>query len=138
MTPDVESVPGLNDLTRWFGSFPSFHDAEVTWMMLDRSKQSRIAIHAFEETDKVDSRGFGVCTKHAIVTFVLEGIVDATVEGFNRQNVLNGLSFDRTAEGFRLVLEGSHGANATLNAERVQIELQPGIPDDSLYLRFRS
>jgi uncharacterized protein (DUF433 family) len=125
-------IPGLDKLIAWFGFFPSFHDAEVTSMSLDRSGPSRITVHTWAMTDQVSDGGAYVCQKHVMVTFVLEGIKDISLEGFNRQNVLNGISLDRTSEGYQLVLEGIYGVDGKIEAELVSIEFEPGTPSQSL------
>jgi hypothetical protein len=54
-------------LTRIFGTWPSFHDAEVLTVRLDRSGNSaddgpalEAAIHVFRMTSEIDSRGYYV------------------------------------------------------------------------------
>lgn len=42
----------------------------------------------------------------------------------------------QTAEGYEITLEGSHGLSGSVTADRVYLELQPGIPSDSQYLKF--
>ena len=70
-TPDV---PGASDVVAWFGYWPTFHDAEVLSITLDRLAGCRVAIHAFESTPEVDSSGCYVHAKHAVVTFHLEAL----------------------------------------------------------------
>jgi len=85
-------LPGLEELVAWFGYFPSFHDAEVISVSLERAGASRISVHTFQMTNETDEKGRYICRKHVVVTFVLERIRDLCIEGFNRQNVLNGIS----------------------------------------------
>jgi len=88
-------IPGAADLAAFFGYWPTFHDAEVLTIALDRYSGCRVVIHAFRMTSGVDSAGYYVLDKHAIVTFIIEGfpadssgIVNTGIEGFNYQNVL--------------------------------------------------
>jgi hypothetical protein len=67
-----ERVPGASDLMSWFGYWPSFHDAEVFSIHLNRSGESTVAIQTWHRTDEVDERGRFMATKHVLVTFVLE------------------------------------------------------------------
>lgn len=39
----------------------------------------------------------------------------------------------QTPEGYELSLEGCHGAEGTLTADRIRIEIKPGLPTDSQY-----
>jgi hypothetical protein len=52
---------------------------------------------------------------------------------FNGQNVIFGLDLKQTREGYELTLEGCHGVEGTLTADRVRIEIEPGLPADSHY-----
>jgi hypothetical protein len=70
---EAPDIPGAADVVAWFGHWPTFHDAEVLSITLDRSGESRVAIHAFAKTAEVDSSGHYVTTKHAVVTFFLNG-----------------------------------------------------------------
>jgi uncharacterized protein (DUF433 family) len=126
-------LPGLEDLIAWFGYFPSFHDAEVVSISLDRTGASRTAIHTFQRTNETDERGHYVCRKHVVVTFVLERIRDLSLEGFNSQNVLNGISLARGSGYYELVLEETYGVAGKLRADVMRIELDPGKPSESIY-----
>jgi hypothetical protein len=68
-------------------------------------------------------------------TFVLERIRDLSIEGFNSQNVLNGISLARGSDYYELVLEEIHGLAGKFQADEMRIELDPGIPSGSIYGR---
>jgi uncharacterized protein (DUF433 family) len=126
-------LPGLQDLISWFGYFPSFHDAEVVSINLDRAGVSRVAVHSFQMTNETDDTGHYICKKHVVVTFVLERIRDLSIDGFNSQNVLNGISIARGLDHYELVLEEIHGVGGKFQAGAMRIELNPGIPPGSIY-----
>ena len=130
----VALVPGANDLLRWFGYWPTFHDAEVIRVDIRRSGTSAVSVHTFEATDVVNGRGAYVCTKHVVVTFVMNGIREATCTGFNHQNVLSGLEIAVSEGAYELKLEGCYGVDATITADALRIDLAPGAPSDSQYL----
>jgi hypothetical protein len=128
-------IPGAADVIAWFGYWPSFHDAEVLSITLDRSSASRVVIHAFEMTAEVDAQGRYVLTKHAVVTFFLEGfprdqygITNTRIEFFTSQNVLSSASINKTAGGYELALEGCCGLDGVICAEGIRVELTPGMP----------
>jgi hypothetical protein len=54
----TDEVPGSSELIKWFGYWPSFHDAEVLELGLHRTGRSIVRIHAFEMTGNVNSQGF--------------------------------------------------------------------------------
>jgi hypothetical protein len=100
---EAPEIPGADELIRWFGYWPNFHDSEVISIELTRSHGSRVRIHAFERTSDMDPRGYYVLTKHAIVTFSLEGfpldregITNTRIDFFNHQNVLSGARIEKT------------------------------------------
>jgi Immunity protein 50 len=133
---EAPDIPGAGDVLGWFGYWPSFHDAEVLSITLDRSHPSRIVVHTWNRTDEVDARGYFVLDKHAIVTFVLEdflldrqGITNTQIDGFNAQNVVSSLTVRKTVEGYDLILYGIYGVNASISAKRLRVELSPGKPE---------
>jgi hypothetical protein len=129
----TDEVPGSSELIRWFGYWPSFHDAEVLELQLHRTGHSTIRIHTFEATSNVNGQGFFICTKHVIVDFLLEGLKNLHLDYFNGQNVISGLDLKQTTDGYELTLEGCHGVEGTLTADRIRVEIEPGLPTDSQY-----
>jgi hypothetical protein len=134
----TDEVPGTAELIKWFGYWPSFHDAEVLGLNLNRSGRSSVRVHTFEITNQVDSKRFFICTKHVVVSFVFDGITGLQLNGFNGQNVISGLLLRQTGEGYELTLEPCHGLEGTITATRVHVELEPGIPSGSQYLELGS
>jgi Immunity protein 50 len=130
----TDEVPGAKELIEWFGYWPSFHDAEILDVKLDRSDQSTVRIHTFEITDRVSKQGSYICTKHVIVNFVLNGITNLHLDCFNSQNVISGLDLRQTDEGYELTLEPCYGLEGTITANVVHLELQPGLPPGSIYM----
>lgn len=68
-----EEVPGGRALLEWFGEEPSFHDAEILSLRLNRAGPSTLKGHGWIMT--VGVGGELVLDKHAVVTFTLEGIM---------------------------------------------------------------
>jgi hypothetical protein len=140
-SPDVlASIPGGPELLAWFGHVPSFHDAEIISLHLNRTGPSTLCIHTWDTTGTVDSKGFYIHEKDAIVTFTLEEIENLELEGFSHQNVLGGLELNRIEastsgrQGIRpdlyeTVLHPCYGLAGTIRARRVSLALAPGKPD---------
>ena len=129
----IRSVPGAQQLFNWFGCWPSFHDAEVLSIELNRTGASKIRVHNFEVSDEVDPKGFNLCRKHCVVTFVLEDLSTVELAHFNHQNALLRLAFYRENDEYVLVFAPAHGIEGTLKAKNVSIEMIPEIPLDSQY-----
>ena len=54
--PEELQVRGLDKLISWFGRFPSFHDAELTSISLDRSGGSRVRFTPSKRPPKLKRR----------------------------------------------------------------------------------
>jgi hypothetical protein len=128
-------IPGADQVVQWFGYWPSFHDAEVLSITLNRSGASYVQIHTWEKTSEVDANGYYVRTKHAVVTFLFEGflmdreeISRMRIEWFNHQNVLTSLRVVRIPDGHSLFLDGIFGVDACIDCERISVTLEPGMP----------
>jgi hypothetical protein len=129
----IALVPGAQELVQLFGYWPSFHDAEVVSVELNRMDLSRIKVHSFETSDVVHTLGHYITNKHTIVSFLLEDISGLHLDGFNDQNVISGLGLDRSDHGYTLILEDCYGINGSIECARIFIEMEQGIPPNSVY-----
>ena len=95
---DPMLIRGSELVTNVFGYWPSFHDAEVVRLGLERAEPydagpNLVAdIHTFEMTSDVSATGEYVLNNHVLVSFRFMGIDQFRLEGFNNQNVLMGLT----------------------------------------------
>ena len=128
----TDELPGAAELIKWFGYWPSFHDAEVLDVKLDRSGCSVVRIHTWKSTGRVDSRGHFICAKHVIVSFILEATIGLELSGFNSQNVISGLDLVQTADGYEISLGPCFGLEGTITAIRIHLKLDPGIPPNGI------
>jgi hypothetical protein len=128
-----QAIPGAQALLDWFGCWPSFHDAEVLGIELNRTGSSKIRVHAFAVTGAVDSNDLYVCEKHCIVTMVLDDVSGVELADFNHQNVISSLKISRENNEFILMLDSSYGVAGSIRAKSVRIEITAGIPEDSQY-----
>jgi len=132
---DVDRIPGAEKLVAVFGYWPSFHDAEVLWLRLDRRPQGdgfygptlEALIHAFEMTSEVGSDGHYVLRHHVLVQFRFWDVVELQLEGFNFQNALMGLTLtdlrDQQMEHVRWVarLDSTFGVDASFQCYEVEV-----------------
>ncbi|WP_018902024.1 Imm50 family immunity protein [Rhizobium sp. 2MFCol3.1] len=136
-------VAGGDELLRWFGQVPTFHDAEIISLSLNRTGTSELRIHGWVMTDEVDSRGYIVLKKHAVVTFAITDIMDLELDGFSRQNVIGGLHLQRATDRGRagwyampeeetdmeIELLPCYGLDGFIRAKKVMISFVPGRPE---------
>ena len=86
-------------------------------------------------TSEVDASNHYVSTKHAVVTFLLEGfpviehgIANTRLAFFNAQNVLSSAHVSKIANGYELELAGIYGVDGSIVCERMSVALEPGLP----------
>jgi hypothetical protein len=128
LEPELVDIQGAQELYDWFEYWPTFHDAEIVSLHLNRSCLSSLVIHTWEMTDKIDERNFYVLVKHVVVEFSLSGVSGLNLTGFSVQNVIGDLSLEKTSDGFRLELGPCYGLAGTINVEKISIRLTPGKP----------
>lgn len=140
-------IIGYEKVIGLYGEWPSFHDAEVLSLTLDRDSESEfqgptliIKIHAFTMTSEVTPKGNYKCINHATLHFELDGVEEIVIEGFNHQNAVFGMSIeevgDKSWEGdyFKFELDPSYGVGAKMKCRRIKIsEVVLGIPRGSVY-----
>lgn len=90
----LESIPGGRELLDWFGGYPSFHDAELLRLDLDRRGAS-LSVSVPGQRD-------GSPRPDLIVTFSFKALdtINVSLDTFNHQNVMSdmALSFAKPAE----------------------------------------
>jgi hypothetical protein len=129
----VAEIVGCEQLLAVFGYWPSFHDAEVHWVRLDRASPGdgmpsvEAVVHAFEMTSEIDANGYYVLRHHVLVHFRFHEIVDLRIEEMNNQNALFGLQIldirDRQLERvkFEVHFDPSFGMYATFGCFSVEV-----------------
>jgi hypothetical protein len=123
----IQSIPGANEFITWFGRWPSFHDAEVLRIWLDRRGLSILEIHVFNMTNAVDATGHCICEKHATLRLFMTEITGCELVDFNHQNVLQHLDISRTDDGYELALASIYGLGGRIAAKTCTIEFESGI-----------
>jgi hypothetical protein len=126
----IDNIQGAKAFIDWFGSWPSFHDAEVIELHLARSESSWIKIHTWNMTQEVDSEGFFVTEKNAIVTFEMDDVEDLELKGFSGQNVVSELKITPIEECVELRLSHCYGVSGRIKAAKIRIEFAQGSPEN--------
>ena len=138
LAPELRAIDGAQELYDWFGHWPSFHDAEVVSLHMNRVGPSSLVIHTWERTNQVDDRNYFILTKHVVVEFILIEVSELELGGFSSQNVLFGLDIEKFDEGFRLRLAPCYGLAGTIEAKIICIRLTPGKATDYPLREWRS
>jgi hypothetical protein len=136
-------IVGSDKLTSIFGRWPSFHDAEVHEIQLERghiNTDNRVRefprltakLHLWSMTNEVDEKGYYVTTKHTLATIRFYDVSDLKLEDFNHQNAIFGLGVEQKTrdEGptpyFAVDFDPSFGVEVTFSCLRIEvIEAKP-------------
>lgn len=98
--PNIESlIVGSEKLTKIFGYWPSFHDAEVRELHFWRGNVQTekgiydfpvltLTIHVWELTNEVDAQGYYVLRHHTLTRLRFHDVDDFRMQGFNHQNAM--------------------------------------------------
>ena len=130
---DIElmNIENAESLTKVFGQWPSFHDAEVIRVVLDRSGARgptlEATIHVFEGTDALDAAGRYISKNDTEVTFGFTGVALLELDSFNSQNVLGSLDIaelrpdDHDGRRFHIELRSVDGVDARFECETATV-----------------
>jgi hypothetical protein len=127
----MTKIANVHLLEEVFGGFPSFHDAEVLRIVLSCESIETLPtleakIHVFEMTSEIKNGSY-VLKHHSLVTFQFLEIDGLRLNGFNNQNVLQGLSVkdisDQQLENlkFEVGFDGVFGVEAHFKCRAVTI-----------------
>jgi hypothetical protein len=126
MESELELIYGNERVVDWFGYWPSFHDAEILWIKMQRIIPIRaggvgieLGIHFWEVHDRE-------LTKHCLIHFFFEDCMDIRLEGFIFQNVLYELRFKiGGGAGYyrhlKVTLDSSQGLQGNFKCDHVEI-----------------
>jgi hypothetical protein len=121
------TIPGADAVSRFFGRWLSFHDAEILTLHIDReSKRSFLRIRAFTTTDQTDAAGHFVRDRDALVRFDFSGIRAMRIEGeaADAQNVVQSLTIEQVDDGYRLELAPCYGLAGVLEVATLSIHIE--------------
>ena len=98
-----EFIDGHEQIIAHFGLWPSFHDAEVHRISLDRAQRDDsgkakptldLLLRGWVMTSELSETGSYKRVGDSLIHFQFEGIFDLQLEGFNNQNVLSSLNLE--------------------------------------------
>lgn len=142
------NIEGSEKILELYGKWPSFHDAEILSVNLDRGKAEgkfgptvTINLHGFEITNELNDKGHYKTVKHAQIVFQFYDVVEFELtHGFGTQNPLSGVSIEDVRSHQLEGINYSVGFGAHLNCD---IELrcssimvasvEEGVPNESIY-----
>ncbi|MBX3193389.1 MAG: hypothetical protein KF819_40780 [Labilithrix sp.] len=115
MVETPKHVRGVDLVLNAFGCWPSFHDARIEGVRLDKSGAGAVMfkLRAFEMTSETDARGYFRLTKHHDVRFRFEDVAAVSMserdDTLLRLQIANELGSDGR---FLVVLESAIGTES--------------------------
>ena len=103
-SPDLEKlIGGSAKLTSIFGGWPSFHDAEITEVHLERGEINQkketfafpvltVKLVLWNLTSRVNETGYLETEHHTLAILQFSDVENLTISGFNHQNAIMGLA----------------------------------------------
>ncbi len=128
MAETWEQLEGAKAFVEWFGRWPSFHDAEVVHLHLNRLETSSLLVYAFEMTNDTDEKGYYKLAKHVLEEFILEGIEELDLCGFSSSNYLMSLSVATKEGRIQISFTAAWGIGGSITADEVSLRFTP-IPE---------
>lgn len=131
----VSLIAGAEQLVRVFGSWPSFHEAEVRWLQLDLRPSGQgqygptldVLIHTFELTDEVGADWRQMRRCHVLAHLRFTEVADLRLDAFSYRHELVGLTLtdlrDRQMERVRwaVAFDPSEGVGASFQCFAVEV-----------------
>lgn len=127
--PKIKNEKALTDI---FGRFPSFHDAEIISIFLERNGEGspslEAKVHVFEMTDQVDDERHYILKNHTLVTFRFTQIILEYLKWFNQQNVLQLLDIteinpeENDGCNFEVRMPSSYGCESSFKCRDIIID----------------
>jgi hypothetical protein len=123
-------VIGAESVIREFGRWPSFHDAQVISIVLQRapvSMELKVNVFAYGPPTP-ESRPYFERLHDSVLTMLLTDIEDLELEDWNHQNVLNSIQMELQGDRVRVALSGIFGVTVSCTCDTVEVtEFRPAI-----------
>ena len=124
-------IVGYEKLISLFGYWPTFHDAEVLKITVDRGQRGvdfapkiDVEIYLYEMTSELDEQGNFVLKSHSKVHIQFRNIAKLQIDDFNHQNALWGILFEHTLQDnlqFQVTFESSYGFGAEFRCCEIEV-----------------
>ncbi len=145
MNDILPHIAGATKLTEIFGYWPSFHDAEVHLLTLERPDEEhfplptlKLVFEVWELTNEVNSRGHLVSRKRTRVTLKFTDADKIDLTGFNHQNAIFWLRVEfkspegHSDEGFIVTLEPVFGLSGQFECRGIEVvDAMPFVPQSA-------
>jgi hypothetical protein len=126
---DLAEIPGAQGLYQFYDEWPQFHDAELRSVAFNWTGSSRLILHLWRRTDRVDSGGYFETEKNAVVELSFDRILDLELSGQGPGTILFDLEFEKTESGIKISFSASYGLTGFVEVTGLSIRTTPGKPN---------
>lgn len=127
-------------LVEAFGYWPSFHDAEVHRIELDRGGAGHapcatFVLHVFDHDGAVDEKGYWQRRVSVVAVLRFDDIKDLHLGGFGKQNVIDSLAIDpQSPDRHAVTILPCYGIDCTFTCSAAEVlDVRPWLlPTDVL------
>ncbi|MCM8813407.1 MAG: immunity 50 family protein [Candidatus Omnitrophica bacterium] len=119
----IEFIKNSTPVVEYFGKWPSFHDAEITKIEINREGiLLKILFYLFIMSKNIDSRGHYVLEKKSYIEMQFSGIEELKLFDFNVQNVIAGLIIKSAAGGKKYIeIEPCYGLYGSFMCRDIEV-----------------
>ncbi len=127
MNDAIRLVAGANLVVARFGSWPEFHDAEVTrLLLLAQDRVLELDLRAFKQESQTDSKGFYKRSLMSLITIQFREIANLQLADFNEQNAIFALALNSQNNRINVKISPSYGLRAAFDCAKAEvISVQP-------------
>lgn len=141
------NIEGSEKILSIFQEWPSFHDAEILSVVLDRNAFKgqygptvTVRLHCFQITNEVVNNQYRT-VKHNVVTFAFYDVVEFNLgHGFGQQNPLSGFTIldirgDQLENiNYNVSFDAHMTGDLHFKCSKIEVlSVEGGIPDGSVY-----
>ena len=141
------NIEGSEEILSIFGAWPSFHDAEILSVVLDRNAFKgqygptvTVTLHCFQITSEIGGNQYRT-VKHNIVAFAFYDVTEFNLgHGFGQQNSLSGFTIldirsDQLENiNYNVIFDAHMTSDLHFKCSKIEVlSVEGGIPDGSVY-----
>lgn len=123
MFTPVEKIKNANKIIDFFGKWPSFHDAEMVEVRLNRNGPIlEITLYVFSTLAEVDKNGHYKLDRSCFVVMRFSSVEQLELMDFNEQNVIFGIDFENIdSNNIQVNIHPCYGITSTFTCKSIEV-----------------
>ena len=123
---EIQTIENFQTVLQRFGSWPSFHDAEIHSLLLERDGPDgpylEMRVHVHTARGDVGKKGTYLCDKQAMITMRFCNIESLDIIEFNNQNVIFDMDMRTGQDRISVTISSSYGCAGSFTCKRVAVQ----------------